>query len=62
MNRYSVVIAGVVIASIILDEAVGGGHYFIGRGHVHEDYSYLSTNYSVRSVVAATTSGDSIIL
>ena len=62
MNRYSVVVAGVVIASVILDEAVGGGHCFIGGEHIHEDYSYLSTCSNVRPVAADTSSGDRVIL
>lgn len=62
MNKYSVVIAGVVIASLVFDEAVSGEHCFIGREHVHEDYSHLSTNYSARPALVATTSGDRVIL
>ena len=62
MNKYLVVIAGMVVAILIFDGAVGGDHYFINKDHVHEDYSYLPASYNMRAVVAATSSGDRILL
>jgi len=62
MNKYAMVIAGVVVTSFVLNETMEDGHYSIVKEHTHEDYSYLSTNYSISPVAAATSSGDRAIL
>lgn len=62
MNRYTPIITGLIITSLVLSETIEAGHSFITKEHTHEDNSYLSTNYTVKPVAAATSSGDRAIL